>query len=186
MVRLTDETFHVYNRGVNRQVIYQTNDMFRRFLDLINEFYNPKELFINAFCLMPNHFHLLIKQIKAFGISSLMERVCGDFARIVNHSLVRSGHLLEGRYKMKVARHDDSPILLARYIHLNPCKAGLVAKPDDWQYSSIGSYLGKPGQPFLSTEQLLSQLDLERGHRLFFAGPAENDPTLPRHLLFRE
>ncbi len=186
MVRLTNETFHVYNRGVDRQVLYQTNDMFKRFLDLINEFYNSRELLINAFCLMPNHFHLLIKQIKSFGISSLMEKVCGDFARIANHSRSRSGHLFEGRYKMKVARHDDSPILLARYIHLNPCKAGLVAKPEDWQYSSFRSYLGNSSQPFLSTEPLLSQLDLERGHRSFFAGPVEDDPALPRHLLFRE
>ncbi len=186
MVRLTGRAFHVYNRGVDRQVIYRSDKFYTKFLDFVNHFLNPAEASIMAFCLMPNHFHMLIKQLKAFGISAFMEAVCGEYAKHVNHSLSRTGHLFEGRYRMKVAREDDSCLQIARYIHLNPSNAGLVKNPEEWIYSSCGSYVGKPAQSFLTTEPLLFQLDRDRTDPSFLAALNVNAPELPHHLVFRE
>jgi len=186
MVRLTDRTFHVYNRGVDRQVIYRSDQFYKRFLELMDQYVKPADLLILAFCLMPNHFHLLIKQLRAFGISALMESTCGDYAKLVNHSLNRSGHLFENTYQMKVAREDDSCLQLARYIHLNPWKAGLVTNPRDWPYSSCNAYSGHPAPLFLNCESLLSHLDRDHLHHSALTQPDGNDPDIPRHLSFRE
>ncbi len=186
LVRLTNRTFHVYNRGVDRQVIYRSDQHYQRFLDLLNHFLNPAELLITAFCLMPNHFHLLVNQLKSFGISALMESVCGEYARYANQSLSRTGHLFQGRYKMKVAREEDNCVHLARYIHLNPYKAGLVINPTNWIYSSCASYFGQPKPAFLNTELLRLQLDRDRIDPSLLATPSEPEPEIPHRLIFQE
>lgn len=186
MIRSCNEAFHVYNRGVNKQVIFHSERNYRKFLELINQYFNPSELLIMAFCLMPNHFHLLIQQLQAFGISGLMEQVCGDYAKVLNHSLSRSGHLFQGRYGMKWAKRDDSVPYLASYIHQNPLKAGLVKEPEDWPYSSCQAYIGAKSQPFLDTSTLLSQIVGGTDYRSILSGKADPANEIPRRLLFRE
>ena len=186
MVRLTNRMFHIYNRGVDKQVIYRDDQFYRKFLEFMTHFADPAEVTIMAFCLMPNHFHIMIKQLKAFGIAALMESVCGEYARLVNPLLSRTGHLFQGRYRMKAVREMDNGLHLARYIHLNPCNGGLVKNPEDWPYSSCRSYFGRPAEPFLNTEPLLFQLDRDRTDRAILANINGTDPELPHHLVFRE
>lgn len=95
-----------------------------------------------AFCLMPTHIHLILKQLKDNGIS----RYCGDFlnsfSRYFNTKHKRKGPLWEEKFKNILVDSDEQLLHLTRYIHLNPVTASLVKKPEQWLYSSYREYLG--------------------------------------------
>jgi hypothetical protein len=93
LIGSTDEILHCYNRGVNKQQIFFGHDFYALFLSLVETFHSRDELKILAYCLMPNHFHFLFRQVKAFALSKLMEKVCGEYAKSVNQVCQRVGHL---------------------------------------------------------------------------------------------
>jgi len=93
---------------------------------------------------MPNHFHLIIQQLETEAISKYIGRVCKSYARAINKRFDRTGHLFEGKYKMKPIEEVSYLLHLSRYIHLNPVRANLVEKGDLWMYSSYRGFLN-PG-----------------------------------------
>lgn len=90
---------------------------------------------ILAYCLMGNHFHLAVK-VGRVSLSSIMQRLMGGHAERFNRRQERSGHLFQGRHKAKLCVDDRYLRCLIRYIHMNPVRAGLVAAPEDWPWSS--------------------------------------------------
>lgn len=153
--------YHIYNRGVERRDIFQTDNDRNRFLKTIFYYqyigpkprfsrFNPeihknlsKETLINiiAYCLMPNHFHLLIKQNKDNGISEYTGKISNSYTKYFNTKYRRVGPLLQGSFKSVLVESDEQIIHLSRYIHLNPYVAGLIKNLKDYSWSSYNDYL---------------------------------------------
>jgi len=114
---------------------------------IIDHLTNPvnkrvKLIDIVAYCLMPNHFHFLLKQNIENGIPIFLNNVLNGFTRYYNIRNDRKGPLWIGRSKSVHIAHDDQLWHVSRYIHLNPVKARLANNPSDWVYSSYIEYLG--------------------------------------------
>jgi len=116
------------------------NSGFFQIFDLIAKD-EDKIVQIIAYCLMPTHIHLVLKQLKDGGISTYLSNVSNAYARYFNTCYKRKGPLWEGEFKNVLVKNDDQLLHLTRYNHLNPVTAGLVKKPEDWQYSSYLEYL---------------------------------------------
>jgi len=101
----------------------------------------PKLVDIVAYCLMPTHIHLILKQLAENGISRFMNNVFNSYTRYFNAKHKRKGPLWEGRFKSKFIETDEQLLHLSRYIHLNPVTAFLTDKPESWEYSSYREYL---------------------------------------------
>lgn len=96
---------------------------------------------IIAYCIMPTHLHLILKQLKQNGISIFMGNVLNSYSRYFNTRHKRKGPLWEGKFKNILVKTDEQLLHLTRYIHLNPVTAYLVDKPEDWTMSSYKEYL---------------------------------------------
>lgn len=96
---------------------------------------------IIAYCLMPTHIHLILKQLKEKGISIFMSNTLNSYTRYFNIKTKRKGPLWESRFKSVTVKRDEQLLHLTRYIHLNPVTAYLVDKPEDWTFSSYKEFL---------------------------------------------
>jgi putative transposase len=101
---------------------------------------------IITYCLMPTHLHLVLSQLKANGISTFMGNVLNGYSRYFNIKNKRKGPLWESRFKNVEVNNDKQLLHLTRYIHLNPCTAHLVERPEDWRFSSYSEYTGGAGK----------------------------------------
>lgn len=116
-----------------------------------------------AYCLMGNHFHLVVK-VAASTLSAFMQRLSGSYGAGFNRRHDRVGHLFESRYKDKLCLDDRYLLALIHYIHMNPVRAGLVSAPEEWPWSSFkptdGELPDLDGfEPWNSADQIL---DLKR------------------------
>ena len=98
---------------------------------------------IMTYCLMPTHLHLVLNQLKKNGISTFMGNVLNSYTRYFNIKSKRKGPLWESRFKNVIVSTDEQLLHLTRYIHLNPATAGLVERPEDWEFSSYREYIGE-------------------------------------------
>jgi len=125
-----------------------------------------------AFCLMSNHFHLLI-QVSSMPLTAIMQSFLTRYASYFNSRHGMTGHLFQGRYSAPHCAKDSYLLELVRYIHLNPVRAGLVRAPDDWHYSSHQAYLkGDAGlvEPSLALSLLdVDQAGARQSYRAFVA-----------------
>lgn len=146
--------YHVICRGNNRQKIFLNNRVFFKYLEFWRRYKTELNVTIYAYVLMPNHVHWLLKT----GITPLPEiihRIHSNYARWFNYKHERVGHLFQGRYKSIICNEDSYLLTLARYIHLNPVRAGLVQKVHLYPWSSYHSYSGQ-GNHLVDTDLLLS------------------------------
>lgn len=96
---------------------------------------------IIAYCLMPTHIHLILKQLVEDGISCYMKDILNSYTKYFNNQHKRKGPLWEGRFKNVLVVNDEQLLHLTRYLHLNPVTAKLVNKPQEWDFSSYNEYL---------------------------------------------
>jgi len=135
---VTGEYYHIYNRGNSKQVIFHDDQDHKYFMHLLLIVNNSKRvksgitkqsadveeivISIGAYCLMPNHFHILIKQEKDGGIALFMQKLLTGYVGYYNKKYKRTGSLFEGRFKSKSVDTDTYLKYLFSYIHLNPLK----------------------------------------------------------------
>jgi putative transposase len=98
---------------------------------------------IVAYCLMPTHLHLFLRQEAEHGVSVFMARILNSYTRYFNVKTRRKGPLWESKFNRVGVESDEQALHLTRYLHLNPSSAGLVSNPADWKYSSYTEYLGE-------------------------------------------
>ena len=134
--------YHIFNRGANKQEIFREKSNYLYVLQYIKQYSKEFDLSIIAYCLMPNHYHILVRQNSDHPAYLLPQRVFNRYTKAFNQSYSHSGTLFEGRYKCKVVEDDSYLIHLCKYIHINPIKAGLVTKPEDWDYSNYQEFIG--------------------------------------------
>lgn len=138
---LPDHFYHLYNRGNNRESIFFEPENYSFFLQRFVKYFPSDQAEIHSYCLMPNHFHLLIRLLSEFDYSDRMQHFGIYFSKSINARYGRVGHLFQGRFK---AKHVDSTgylLHLTRYIHLNPRFARLVERSEDWEFSNYRDYL---------------------------------------------
>ncbi|MFH2201631.1 MAG: transposase [Elusimicrobiota bacterium] len=144
---------HVVARGNNKARIFLDvidNSEFVRLLSLGISRYGAE---LHAYCLMPNHIHLLLRD--ALGrLSDMMEWTLGNYARKFNKRHGRVGHVFQGRYRAKLIIRTTHFYVAGRYIHMNPVRGGLCERPEDYPWSSMRAYLGLEEAGLLSRESL--------------------------------
>lgn len=159
----TNSYYHTYTRGISKQRIFQDESDYMFFLSLFERYLSNDNLIedsnlcyqklskvveILAYCLMPNHFHLLLYQIDEDGMSRLMHGVMTSYSRYYNKKYDRSGPLFESRYEAAVISSDSYLLHISRYIHLNP---------DEWidyPHSSVRAYLYDDAQSWLKKSRI--------------------------------
>src|SRR3989344_3902607 len=158
------EVYHLYNRGVNKQTIFIQPRDYTRFQktfyyykfagpkvrfsnfnksNLFKPILNDKLIEVFSYCLMPNHFHFLVKQLKDNGISVFMSQLSNSYTKYLNTKCNRVGSLLQGTYKAVHVESDEQLIHLSRYIHLNQVVSELVKSPNNYKWSSFNEFMDK-------------------------------------------
>lgn len=121
--------YHIYNRGCNKDNIFFNEDNYFYLLRKMKEIKVEYEIEIIAYCLMPNHYHLLVQQKTNKSISGFIQKLFNGYVQAINKQQNRSGTLFEGKTKSKLVDEEMYFTHLIRYIHLNPVSSGLVTKP---------------------------------------------------------
>ncbi len=188
--------YHAYNRGVEKRKIFLDDQDYRVFLHLLKYYLSPtdtkadhpivktghlnllrprplknleNDVELIAYCLLPNHFHLLLKQRSIDGMTKLLRRVATTYSLYFNRRYRRVGYLFQGRYKAVLINNDPALLHISRYIHLNPIKltrSNLVSYP----YSSYPYFLGLKNASWLKPNSVLSLLtdkSLSLGYRSY-------------------
>ncbi|MGB9629275.1 MAG: transposase [Thermodesulfobacteriota bacterium] len=154
--------YHITSRGNEKRSIYQTEKDYQRFigyLESATERYGAK---IHCFCLMPNHYHLLLETPRG-NLHSILHHLNTSYTNYFNLKTGRVGHLFQGRYKGILVDKDNYALELSRYIHLNPVRAHLVKDPSQYPWSSYLAYSGKEkGWDWLQTDFILDQLSSKK------------------------
>lgn len=181
-INITNGYYHVYNRGVEKRIIFEDAQDYKVFLNYLKEYLSPppsleerikpfilkgssfqgiphlpknyfNQLELLAFCLMPNHFHLLIKQKGKGVMANFMRSLATRYSMYFNKKYSRVGPLFQGIYKAVMITNNNHLLHLTRYIHLNPLEqsSDLISA-----YSSYGTYLGIIKTPWISTMEVLS------------------------------
>ena len=134
---------HLIQRGNNRQTIFAGQADYEVLLDLLHESARKHEVALHAYVLMSNHFHLLATPPTLEAIPQMMQSVGRRYVRHFNQQQARTGTLWEGRYKSTLIQAERYLLACMAYIDLNPVRAGLVAEPVDYRWSSHGHYIGR-------------------------------------------
>ena len=159
--------YHIYNRSIGESKIFNCEADYRKMLDVIIyystygdigklphsqkqktvgksfEYENLRPLIdIVAYCIMPTHIHLILKEIVKSGISQFVNRIFLSYSKHCNMNYGRKGPLWEGRFNNVLVETPEQLLHLTRYIHLNPVTAFIVDKPEKWPYSSYPEYIG--------------------------------------------
>ena len=132
--------YHIMLRGINQQQIFEDREDFEKFLQILKDCKAISEFKIFAYCLMGNHIHLLIQEMKE-PIEQIMKRIGGRFVYWYNIKYQRVGHLFQDRFKSEPVEDDAYFLTVLRYIHQNPIKAGLSKKIEDYKHSSYCEFL---------------------------------------------
>lgn len=173
---VTNNIYHVFNRGVNKNDIFFLREDYPRFLmaakhyiKKVSKFSYEKSSSLNdpvslelkpkveilAYCLMPNHFHFLMKQVSDSGITSFMRHFMNSYVHFTNVKYKRVGPLFQGRFKNVLIESDEQLLHVSRYIHLNPLVSGLVNNLNDYPWSSYLNYVEAEEDELSSSKQIL-------------------------------
>ena len=142
------------SRGNERGKIFFSDEDHKKFLSYLREAKEKYGIVLHCYVLMTNHYHLLIETPQG-NLSKAMHYLNGSYTTYINVKRKRSGHLFQGRFKSIVVDRDSYLGELSRYIHLNPVRAGLAQKPEDYPFSSYRAYLKPTKDDLVSTEALL-------------------------------
>ncbi len=139
---IAGEHYHVYNRGAGRQEIFRERDNYLFPLRRLKRYAGTLHIAVIAYCLMPNHYHFLLRQDGEQPVSLLLQRIFNSYTKAFNRRYGRRGTLFEGRYKAVHMDEDGYLLHLSRYIHANPVKDGLVSRLEEWPYSNYSEWVG--------------------------------------------
>lgn len=180
--------YHIFNRGVERRRIFSTDYDRDRFLQTLfyYQFANPKPKFstykrfksqdfngnpkiveVVCYCLMPNHFHLMLKQLKDGGIQEFIRKLSNSYAKYFNTKNKRVGPLFQGVFKAVRIETDEQLIHVSRYIHLNPYVSNLVKDLGDFNYSSYPDYIGLRDNLLCNKEAVLGFFKTAEDYKAF-------------------
>jgi putative transposase len=170
--------YHVMNRGASHSTTFHNSNDYKSFLDILLQIHRRYCFEIHAYCLMPNHYHLLVRTPLA-NLSRGMRHLDGLYTQYYNKKYKRDGSLFRGRYKAILIDAENYLLRLSRYIHLNPIKAKLAKHPFEYRWSSYRFYskcITKPD--WLFTNETLSRFDTKQQknkYSLFVMGKTDHE-----------
>jgi putative transposase len=154
---ITENFYHLYNRGVNRGLIFFQPENWSFFLHRMHQYFITTKVELLAYALMPNHYHLLVRvKCNDFG-RDIMQPFMVSYTLAINKQMNRVGPLFQGPYQARHVTNDADVLNLSSYIHLNPVASGLVVFPEQWEYSSYKDYLGLRCGRLVSQSFILSK-----------------------------
>lgn len=180
--------YHIYNRGSEKRSIFENQRDFQRFLKTLRYYQieGPKPRFskfpsltatkldnskrlveIIAYCLMPNHFHFLLKQVRDNGITEFLSKLSNSYTKYFNTKHGRVGHLFQGEFKAVLVESDEQLVHVSRYIHLNPVVSALSKNLESYQWSSYPEYIGINSQGFCLKEEVLGYFKNNQDYQQF-------------------
>ena len=142
--------YHVLNRGNDRKLIFADSDDYSRFIELMREAAHRHPVNLFAYCLMPNHFHMVLQAPIAADLAHFMHWLATSHVRRYQTKFDSTGHVWQGRYKDFPVQSDHHLITLVRYVEGNPVRAGLVHSCMEWPWSSVNERLS----PMVETPML--------------------------------
>lgn len=181
--------YHIYNRGNNKQDIFLDEEDRKCFLFRIREALYPeyasgrrKPLPIGSFtlltyCLMPNHFHLLIRQNLLTPVSEFIKKLCTGYSKYFNKKHDRVGHLFQDQFKAILIPNDSYLMWVSAYIHQNPKVAGLVEKAEEYSWSSYKDYIGLRNGTLCERDFILGMFKDANDYKLFVEDSYEKIKT---------
>lgn len=155
--------YHVFNRGNRKSAIFLGTEDYATFLFKLQDFAGRNGATVLAFCLMPNHYHLLLRQDTALPLSRLMQSLGSSYAQYFNWQHQEVGCLCQGRYGARKVNSADDLLNVARYIHLNP---QAFTDPKTYFWSDLSDYYhGDRSTELLNTLELSSEAYLDFVHQ---------------------
>ncbi len=149
--------YHIYNRGVNKSILFREPANYLYIIEKLQKYSLENLVSVIAYCLMPNHYHLLLRQDGAQPAGNVPQAVFNSYSKAYNSRYRHSGTLFEGRFRAKPIRTTTHLLHLCRYIHGNPVKDGLVTDPTDWRWSNYLEWIGKRKSPLVDYEFIKTQ-----------------------------
>jgi len=157
---------HITSRGNAREKTFFTRSDREAFLDILGEVVERYGWICHAYCLMTNHYHLLVETPNA-NLSRGMRHLNGVYTQWVNRQMKRAGHIFQGRFKSILVEKESHLLELARYIVLNPVHAKIVRSPREWQWSSYRATAGEVAVPdFLTVTWILEPFGDTRARKI--------------------
>ena len=211
--------YHLYNRGVDKRVIFLDNFDRQRFVDALRlarllgspplswlkrqiklgnmppedlkkleEKYGPPLLDIISYCLMPNHFHLQVKELREEGVSNFFRKLGTSYVMYFNIKHKRTGRLFESRYRSVSIETDEQLTHLSRYIHTNPVNSSKIEvslkKLKTYFWTSLPDFLGTRKQPFCNPLEVMNFFKSPDDYWEFLKGGVGREEILSSDLLF--
>ncbi len=169
------QIYHIYNRGNNKENIFFDEQDYKAFLFRLGLClgFNEKELntekllampysriritdanqgdfTLHSFCLMPNHFHLLIEQVGNKSVSKLVLKLCTSYSKYINKKYSKVGHIFQDTFKAVLINSNEQLMWIFEYIHNNPVKDNLVKHPSEYTWSSYNDFVKNKNLPLVS------------------------------------
>lgn len=175
-----DQMYHVYNRGVGKMNIFNDIEDRKVFMFRLWENFHPDEakkrsyskpssyprrkylpagsFDLIAYCLMPNHFHMLVRQNTELSFSNLVSKLCTGYSKYFNYKYSRVGSLFQDQFKSVRVESNEQLLWLSMYIHNNPFKSGITDNPINYEWSSLREYTGLITSDLCNKKIILDQL----------------------------
>ena len=187
--------YHVYNRGNGKMNIFRDTKDLNFFLFRLKEdvapekipplqreipsprgYYRrplpPNSFSVISYCLMPNHFHILIKQLTDVPVSKLIGKICTSYSKYFNKKYNRVGSLFQDQFRSVLVDDNSYLVWLSAYIHQNPKVAGIVAKPEEYKWSSCSEFI-KGDSGFCGKEIITKQFKTINDYEKFVRGSSQ-------------
>jgi REP element-mobilizing transposase RayT len=157
--------YHVIVRGNQRRKTFLTEDDYQAYLEKLGRYRKRFGVIVYAYCLMPNHVHLLLETTSE-PLSKFMQALQQSYTQHFNRAHRKVGHVFQGRYKAIVCDKDEYLLALVRYIHLNPVRAKIARKPEQYKHSGHGAYVQSGETAVIDPRPVLQMLG-RRGYQRF-------------------
>ncbi len=168
--------YHFYNRGAHRESIFCEPENYVFVLGKLKHYCRELALTPIAYCLLPNHYHFLIRQDGEQAAGLLPQRIFNSYSKAYNKRYGHSGTLFESYYKVITVQTESYLLTVSRYIHANPIKHGIVNDLRDWPYSNYLEWIGERSGTLVDREFV----------RLYYPTPEDYRETMRAYLQERE
>jgi len=162
--------YHIYNRAVDKRTIFYSDQDFQYFIEKMIFFKEKNSVKILAYCVLPNHWHFLLKstsQVGSSGISKFISLLSNSYTKHFNLSKDHSGRIFQGPFKSKLVSDDNYLRVLINYINLNALKHKIVKDINDWDYTSHHNYIGKERYNLVDRDCLIDFSEYKKGFKYY-------------------
>ena len=167
--------FHVVNRGILRQTIFHDGRDFQAFLHCLRRYAQPPQAKVYHWCLMPNHYHVVVELTEAARLSTLVAGWQQVYAAGYHHRHETAGRLFQGRFKSQAIDRDQYLLACGRYVERNPVRAGLCAEAWLWPWSSARFYVDQHDDALTACDPLWDREQADRYRAWLMEAEGEKD-----------